>query len=65
VVADGCGEPSAASVLRDLSVPSSNRLHALTGDRAGQHSISVNDQLCICCVFADGDAFEIGFCDYH
>ena len=56
---------NAATVLRDLSVPPSNRLHALTGDRAGQHSISVNDQWRICFVFTDGDAFDVEFCDYH
>jgi len=56
---------NAATVLRDLSVPPSNRLHALTGNRAGQHSISVNDQWRICFVFTDGDAFMVEFCDYH
>jgi len=35
---------NAATLLSDLKVPPSNRLHALGGDREGQHSISVNDQ---------------------
>jgi hypothetical protein len=37
-------------------VPSGNRLHALEGDRAGQHSISINDQWRICFRFEEGDA---------
>jgi len=56
---------NAATELIDLRVPPGNRLHALTGDRAGQHSISVKDQWRICFVFEDGDAFEVEFCDYH
>ena len=34
----------AAEVLADLRVPPGNRLEKLSGDRAGQHSIRVNDQ---------------------
>ena len=56
---------NAATVLRDLSVPPSNRLHSLTRDRAGQHSISVNDQWRICFRFVDGDAHEVEITDYH
>jgi proteic killer suppression protein len=37
-----------AGVLDDLRVPPGNRLEALKGDRAGQHSIRVNDQFRIC-----------------
>jgi proteic killer suppression protein len=33
-----------ASDLNDLTVPPSNRLHALHGDREGQYAISINDQ---------------------
>lgn len=55
----------AASTLQDLRVPPSNRLHALAGDREGQHSISVNDQWRICFLFEDGDAYEVEICDYH
>ena len=54
-----------ATSLDDLKVPPGNRLHALSGDRKGQHSISVNDQWRICFRFADGDAYEVEFCDYH
>jgi proteic killer suppression protein len=55
----------AAVVLSDLSVPPSNRLHALGRDRKGQHSISVNDQWRICFVFKNGEAYDVEICDYH
>ena len=54
-----------ATSLTDLRVPPGNRLHALTGDRRGQHAISINDQWRICFRFADGDAYEVEICDYH
>jgi addiction module HigA family antidote len=38
----------AATVLDDLRVPPANHLEALKGDRAGQHSIRVNDQFRLC-----------------
>ena len=54
-----------ATLLSDLRVPPGNRLHALKDDRAGQYSISVNDQWRICFRFEDGDAHDVEFCDYH
>ena len=54
-----------ATQLTDLRVPPGNRLHALKNDRAGQHSISVNDQWRLCFRFEDGDAYDVEFCDYH
>ena len=51
--------------LEDLKVPPSNRLHALSGVRKGQYSISINDQWRICFRFADGDAYDVEVCDYH
>ncbi len=55
----------ATDQLESLRVPPGNRLHALEGDRAGQHSISVNDQWRVCFRFEDGDAFDVEICDYH
>lgn len=55
----------AAAKLDDLKVPPGNRLHALKGDRQGQHAIAVNDQWRVCFRFVDGDAFEVEVCDYH
>lgn len=51
--------------IEDLRVPPGNRLHALKGDRVGQHAIAVNDQWRICFRFDDGDAYDVEFCDYH
>ena len=54
-----------ATKLEDLRNPPGNRLHALEGDRKGQHSISIIDQWRICFRFEDGDAFDVEVCDYH
>ncbi|MCZ6561757.1 MAG: type II toxin-antitoxin system RelE/ParE family toxin [Candidatus Binatia bacterium] len=54
-----------ATCLEDLKVPPSNRLHKLLKDRAGQYSISVNDQWRICFRFLDGDAYDVEMTDYH
>jgi len=54
-----------ASSLDDLRVPPSNRLHALGGDRQGQHSISINNQWRICFRFDDGDVYDVEVVDYH
>lgn len=45
--------------------PPGNRLEALVADRAGQHSIRINDQWRICFRWADGDAFDVEIVDYH
>jgi len=55
----------AAATLDDLRNPPSNRLHALSGDRAGQHSISINKQWRICFVWKDGAAESVEIVDYH
>jgi len=54
-----------ATRLDDLRAPRGNRLHALERKRAGQHSISVNDQWRICFQFIDGDAYDVELTDYH
>ena len=56
---------NAASVLGDLKVPPSNRLHDLKDDRKGQQSISINEQWRVCFRFVDGDAYDVEICDYH
>lgn len=55
----------AATQLADLRVPPGNRLEALAGGRAGQHSVRVNDQWRICFVWRDGGADEVEIVDYH
>lgn len=54
-----------AKTLDDLRSPPSNRLHELSGDRAGQHSISINMQWRICFVWIDGAAERVEIVDYH
>lgn len=53
-----------ARSLRDLALPG-NQLEALKGDRAGQHSVRINDQFRLCFLWRDGDAFEVEIADYH
>jgi len=54
-----------AVTLQDLRVPPANRLEQLTGDRAGQFSIRINDQWRICFEWVDGDAQNVEIVDYH
>lgn len=54
-----------AQGLSDLRVPPGNRLEALRGDRAGQHSIRINDQWRICFEWREGDAYDVEIVDYH
>lgn len=54
-----------AKTLDDLRTPPSNRLHELSGDRAGQHSISINMQWRVCFVWKDGAAENVEIVDYH
>jgi proteic killer suppression protein len=55
----------AAESLEDLRVPPGNRLEKLTGNRAGQYSIRINDQWRICFEWREGDALEVEIVDYH
>ncbi len=55
----------AAAELSDLRVPPGNRLEKLSGGRAGQHSIRVNDQYRICFVWRNGNAYQVEMVDYH
>ena len=48
-----------------LRVPPGNRLEALAGDRAGEHSIRINDQWRICFRWDEGNAYEVEITDYH
>ena len=55
----------AARALRDLAIFPGNRLEALKGNRAGQHSIRVNDQWRICFRWHGEDAHDVEIVDYH
>lgn len=55
----------AASAVGHLRQPPSNRLEALSGDRASQWSIRINSQWRLCFRFEAGDAFDVEIVDYH
>jgi proteic killer suppression protein len=54
-----------AGQLGDLRVPPGNRLEALRGERAGFHSIRVNDQWRIVFRWTDLGPAEVAILDYH
>ena len=54
-----------AGRLEDLRVPPGNRLEALKGDRAGQHSIRINDQFRVCFRFTAAGPADVEIVDYH
>ncbi len=56
---------SAATRLESLQVPPGNKLEKLSGDRAGQYSIRINEQWRLCFVWQDGDAYDVEIVDYH
>lgn len=51
--------------VEDLRSLPGNSLEALKGNRAGQHSIRINDQWRICFVWKDGGAEDVEIVDYH
>jgi len=51
--------------LNSLRVPPGNRPEALKGNRAGQHSIRINDQWRVCFIWTGADAEEVEIVDYH
>lgn len=55
----------AATELKDLRSPPGNKLELLKGDRAGQHSIRINDRYRICLRWHEGDAYDVEVVDYH
>ena len=57
--------PNAAQRLDDLRIPPANRLEAMKGKRAGQHSIRINDQWRICFLWHEGQCDEVEIVDYH
>ena len=54
-----------AQTLAFLRSPPGNRLEALSGDRAGQHSIRINDQYRVCFVWKDNKVCDVEIIDYH
>ena len=56
---------NAAAVLDDLRFPPGNRLEERKGDKAGQHSIRINDQWRICFAWTDRGPADVEIVDYH
>ena len=55
----------AVETLDDLRVPPGNRLEALRGDRAGQHSIRIDQQCRVCFTWTDAGPTDVEIVDYH
>jgi len=55
----------AAVALEDLRIPPGNRLESLKGDRAGQHSIRINDQWRVCFTWTPSGPENVEIVDYH
>ena len=54
-----------ATSLRDLMNLPSNHFEALHGNRAGQLSIRINRQWCVCFKWIDDEAHDVEIVDYH
>ena len=55
----------AAETLEFLRSPPGNRLETLKGERAGQHSIRVNDQFRVCFRWTKAGPEDVEIVDYH
>jgi proteic killer suppression protein len=56
---------NAVSTLEQLRIPTSNHLEALKRDRAGQHSIRINEKYRVCFIWSGTEAVEVEITDYH
>jgi toxin HigB-1 len=54
-----------ATSLEDLRHPPGNHLEELKGDRAGMHSIRVNERLRVCFLWTAEGPAEVEIVDYH
>jgi proteic killer suppression protein len=55
----------AATVLKDLESPPGNRREALSRDRAGQHSVRINDQWRICFVWTKTGPTDVEITNHY
>lgn len=55
----------AAATLEFLRSPPGNRLEALKGRRAGQHSLRINAQFRLCFRWGPAGAEDVEIVDYH
>jgi toxin HigB-1 len=55
----------ATDALEDLKSPPGNHLKLLSGDRAGQWSVRINDQWRVCFTWTDVGPADVEIVDYH
>lgn len=55
----------AATSIHDLRIPPGNHLEKLSGYRAHQYSIRINDQWRICFSWEENNAYNVEITDYH
>lgn len=55
----------AAVVAEDLRFPPGNNLEELKGNRAGQHSVRINQKWRICFVWTASGPADVEIIDYH
>lgn len=55
----------AATTLEFLRSPPGNRFEELQGDRAGQHSIRINNRWRVCFVWREDGPHDVEIVDYH
>lgn len=65
VAARKLAQLDAAQTLEFLRAPPGNRLEALKAERAGQHSIRINDQFRLCFRWTNAGAEDVEIVDYH
>jgi len=53
------------ATLDELNAPPGNRLESLKGDRAGSHSIRINDRWRICFRWKSDGVYDVEIVDYH
>jgi len=51
--------------LSSLRIPPGNELEPLKGDRAGQHSVRINQQFRICFIWTNEGPDQVEITDYH
>ncbi len=54
-----------AASLDDLRIPPANKLEKLSGNRAGQYGIRINNQWRICFKWLKSDTYDVEIVDYH
>ena len=54
-----------AGAVEDMRAPPGNRLERLSGSRAGQHSIRINEQYRICFIWTQNGPERVEIVDYH